>query len=76
MSQQYPICNVWMDWRTQTDKYMQAVFCPIAQATDTNPNTKLYPDPIEGGGWRTKEGFCTSCAKYGQPSLSTRYNYQ
>lgn len=66
----YPICGVWMDWRTPTDRNMQQTFCPVAQATDTNPVVWDYPDGMGGPrGYpvdnRTKpsavEGFCGSC---------------
>lgn len=61
-----PICNIWVDWRSETDKYMQKVFCPLAVETDTNPNTPEYPDKISGGGWgampQVKEGYCAPCS--------------
>lgn len=44
MSQAYPICGVWMDWRSETDKNMQKIFCPVAQSTDTDTVTRSYPD--------------------------------
>lgn len=62
-----PICDIWTDWRSETDKYMQKVFCPLAIDTDTNPNTPDYPDKISGGGWgalpQVKEGYCGSCSR-------------
>lgn len=54
MSSKYPICNVWYDWRTETDKNMQKTFCVVAQATDTDAvGTRR--------GWNVKEEYCGSC---------------
>lgn len=44
MSRDDAICNQWYWWRSQTDRNMQNVFCPAAQATDTNPDVPDFPD--------------------------------
>lgn len=65
------ICDVYMSVRSETDKQMQKVYCPIAIETDTNTNVRDYPDSVEN--------FCNSCTrKYtpASPALGTRYNYQ
>lgn len=68
-SNKYPICNVFTSWRSETDKQMQAVFCPLAQATDTNVVSRDYPDSVER--------FCNSCPRrYNSVTLGTKYNYQ
>jgi len=50
----YPICSVWYQWRTQTDKDMQNIFCPIAQTSYTD-----YAGVRKG--WDIQENFCESC---------------
>jgi hypothetical protein len=44
MSREYSICDQWYWWRTETDKDMQRVFCPVAQGTDTDTTTQDFPD--------------------------------
>lgn len=80
---EYPICGVWMDWRTPTDKDMQAVFCPVAQGTDTNPVVWDYPDgmggprgyPVNPNRARSTRENYGPCMDTGR-ALGTRYNYQ
>jgi hypothetical protein len=44
MSDEYSICDQWYWWRTETDKDMQRVFCPVAQGTNTDTTTQDFPD--------------------------------
>jgi hypothetical protein len=67
-----PICNVWVDWRSETDKYMQKTFCPLAIDTDTDPNTRSYPDKISGGGWDSRPAVETY-APFPRGAIGDRY---
>lgn len=44
MSDEYSICDQWYWWRTETDRNMQGVFCPVAQGTDTDTTSQDFPD--------------------------------